>query len=109
MATRNANNTIAFGTDNFGAPISMYSIDGGADISAETNPGEAMEAFIETMQMKGTVIAIGTTAADGAFRVAIENSAWTAADLQTALRALGATVGANSYDATGATAADFTF
>ena len=60
MATRNANNTIAFGTDNFGAPISMYSIDGGADISAETNPGEAMEAFIETMQMKGTVIAIDT-------------------------------------------------
>ena len=46
MATRNANNTIAFGTDNFGAPISMYSIDGGGDISAETNPCEAMEASI---------------------------------------------------------------
>ena len=109
MATRNANNTIAFGTDNFGAPISMFSIDGGADISAETNPGEAMEAIVETLQMKGTVIAIGATAADGAFRVAIENSAWTAADIQVAIRALGATVGANSYDATGATAADFTF
>lgn len=109
MATRNSNNTIAFGSDNYGAPIAMFTIDAGADISAEINPGEAMEAIIETIQLKGTLIAIGETAADGIFRVAVENSAWTAADLQAALQALGATVGSNNYDASGATAADFAF
>jgi hypothetical protein len=46
---------------------------------------------------------------NGAFRVAIENNTWTAADLEAALQGLGATVGTNNYDATGTTVADFTF
>ena len=45
----------------------------------------------------------------GAFRVMVHGSAWEAAALQTALQALGATVGANNYDASGATATGFTY
>ena len=45
----------------------------------------------------------------GAFRVMVHGTGWSASDLQTALQALGATVGANNYDASGATAADFTY
>ena len=39
----------------------------------------------------------------------VHGSAWTDSDLQTALQALGATVGANNYDASGATATAFTY
>jgi hypothetical protein len=109
MVARNPNNTIDFESQNFGAPVSFYTIDGGLTLAGETNPGEALEAIIETVQTKGTVVAIGTEDGAGAFRVAVENSGWTASDLQTALQALGATVGANNYDASGATAVDFTF
>ena len=39
----------------------------------------------------------------------LHGSAWTDSDLQTAIRDLGATVGANNYDASGATVAAFAF
>lgn len=109
MATRNPNNTIDFGSANFGAPISHYTIDGGATLASETNPGEALEAIIETIQMMGTVVAIGAEDGAGAFRVAVENSGWIAANLQTAIRALGTAVGTNSYNASLATAVDFAY
>ena len=108
MATRAANNTIDFGTDNWGAPITHFTIDGGASLANETNPGEAVEAIVETIQTYGTIVAMGTESS-GAFRVAVENASVSAADLQTALRALGSTVGANNYDASAATAAAFTY
>ena len=52
---------------------------------------------------------VGAEDGAGAFRVMLHGSAWTAGDLQTALQALGATVGANNYDASGATATGFTY
>lgn len=109
MVTRNPNNLVAFGKGNYGAPVTHYTIDAGADLTNETNPGEAMDFIVRVLALKGTILAIGATATDGAFRVAIENSDWTAADLQAAIRALGATVGANSYDASAATVAVFAY
>lgn len=108
MVTRNATNTIEFGTQEFGAPVSYFTIDTGASLAAETNPGEAVEAIVELIARKGTILAMGAEN-NGEFRVAIENNTWTASDLQTALQGLGATVGDNNYDASGATVADFTF
>jgi len=68
-----------------------------------------MEAIIETIGTKATILAVGAEDGAGAFRVMVHGTAWSASDLQTALQALGATVGANNYDASGATATDFTF
>tara|TARA_B100000579_G_C22802266_1_gene840566 strand:+ start:305 stop:640 length:336 start_codon:yes stop_codon:yes gene_type:complete len=109
MATRSANNLIAGGIQNHGAPIHYFVIDGGAAIAGETNPGEAMEAIVETIQQTGNIVEIGALDGPGTgqFRVGIENNGITAADLQTAIRALGASVGSGNYDASGATVADF--
>jgi NADPH:quinone reductase-like Zn-dependent oxidoreductase len=108
MVERNATNTIEFNTQEFGAPVSYFTIDTGASLANETNPGEAVEAIVELIARKGTILAMGTES-NGAFRVAIENNTWTQADLEAALQGLGATVGTNNYDATGATVADFVF
>ena len=111
MATRQANNLIAGGIQNWGATVSHYTIDASGNVAGETNPGEAMEAIVETIQQTGTIVEIGALDGPGAgqFRIAVENSSISAADLQTAIRALGATVGANNYDASAATVADFTY
>ena len=110
MVARNPNNLIAFGhTDGIAQDIEMFTIDGGATLAAETNPGEAMEKIIATIGTKATILAVGAEDGAGAFRVMCHGSAWSASDLQTALQALGASVGANGYDASGATASDFTY
>jgi len=106
MATRNSNNTIDFGTSNFGAPIAFYTISGGADLSSETNPGEAMESIIEAIQERGQVVAIGLQSG-GTFRVAVERSDWTDGSLTTKLQGLGAVVGTGSYDCSALTAVTF--
>ena len=50
MVARNPNNLISFGhTDGIAEDIHMFTIDGGATLANETNPGEAMEAIIETI------------------------------------------------------------
>lgn len=115
MVARNPNNTIDFGEYKGIAEdiecFTISAIDGSAgavDLTNETNPGEAVEAIMETIQTKTTVLAIGAQAS-GVFRVMVHGGAWTASDLQTALQALGATVGANSVDLSGTTAAAFTF
>ena len=110
MVARNPNNLISFGhTDGIAEDIAMFTIDGGATLATETNPGEAMEAIIETIGTKATILAVGAEDGAGAFRVMLHGSAWTDADMQTAIRDLGATVGSGSYDASGATVAAFTF
>ena len=110
MVARNPNNLIGFGHHNgIADDIEHFTIDGGATLANETNPGEAMEAIMETIGTKATILAVGAEDGNGAFRVMVHGSAWTDSDLQTALQALGATVGANNYDASGATAADFTY
>ena len=68
-----------------------------------------MEKIISTIGTKATILAVGAEDTAGAFRVMLHGSAWTDADMQTAIRALGATVGSGNYDATGATVAAFTF
>jgi hypothetical protein len=108
MVTRNSTNVLEFNTQNFGAPISFYSIDTGSSMAEETNPGEALEAIIELIGRQGTIVAVGAETA-GAFRVAIENSTWTASTLQTALQGLGATVGNNDYNASATTVTAFDF
>ena len=55
----------------------MYINDGGATLANETNPGEAMEAIIETIGTKATILAVG--AEDGAgVRVMVHGTAWSA-------------------------------
>mgnify|MGYP000518184176 CR=1 FL=1 len=60
MVARNPNNLIGFGhTAGIAEDIHMFTIDGGATLANETNPGEAMEAIIETIGTKATILAVG--------------------------------------------------
>jgi len=90
MATRNPANVIEFGKFNYGATITSWTITAAADVSAEVNPGEEMEAILECVAQKGTIIGLSDHATGGTvFSVAVENSSWAdAAQLQTALQAL---------------------
>ena len=88
MATRNPANEIEFGKVNFGAPVTVFAIAGATGADGEVAPGEDMEAFVEAVQMKGTVLGMGEFAT-GAFNVYVENSSWTAGDLETAVQAIG--------------------
>ena len=106
MVTRNSTNTLEFNTQNFGAPVSFYTINTGSSLATELNPGEAVESIVELIGREGTLLAVGAES-NGTFRVVVENSTWTAATLQTALQGLGATVGTNDYDCSTTTVADF--
>lgn len=88
MATRNPANVIEFGVVNFGAPISVFAVANAAGVAAETAPGEDLERFVEVVAQMGTVIGLGSESG-GAFNVYVENSAWTAGALQTAVQAIG--------------------
>ena len=90
MATRNPANVIEFGKFNYGATMTDFVITAAADVSAEVNPGEEMEAILECVAQKGTIIGLSDHATGGTvFSVAVENSSWAdAAQLQTALQAL---------------------
>ena len=99
MATRNPANVIEFGKVNFGAPISVFAISGATGIDAQVAPGEDLENFVEAVQQKGTVIGLGAESGGG-FNLYMENSSWTAADMETAIQALGGTLaGASVADA----------
>ena len=64
---------------------------------------------METVGTKTTILGVGAEDGNGAFRIMVQGSLWTPADLQTAIRNLGSTVGTNNYNASGATVASFTF
>lgn len=91
----------------FGAPtLAYFTVTPGEDLQSDVGvPDTALEAIVETIQTKATTFIIGAIGATD-FRVACEPSAWSAADLQTAIRALGTV---NGDDLTGATVATFTF
>ena len=92
-----------FGT----ATLKMFTVDVNVDLTGEVGqPNTALEAVVQTIQTKATTFVIGGVDAANGFRVACEPSAWTAADLQAAIRALGTV---NSHDLTGTTVADFAF
>jgi hypothetical protein len=88
MATRNPANVIQFNVGNFGAPISVYLIGNAAGADTQVAPGEDLEAFVEAVQKRGVIVAIGAYNA-GTFRIYVENTAWTAATLETAAQAVG--------------------
>ena len=91
-----------FGT----ATLKMFTIDPDNDLTGEVGAANtALEAIVQTIQTKATTFLIGEIASGG-FRVACEPSAWTAADLEAAIQALGTV---NSKNLAGASVADFTF
>lgn len=92
---------------NSGASLKMFTVDPNVDLTGEVGlPNTALEAVVQTIQTKATTFIIGTVHATDGFRVACEPSAWSAADLQAAVQALGTVNGKNL---SGATVADFTF
>jgi|TARA_B110000093_G_scaffold177683_1_gene215057 hypothetical protein len=94
MATRNPANEIEFGKFNYGATMTSYTVTAAADVSAEVNPGEEMEAILESIAQRGTIIGLSAHSTGGTvFTVVVEGSSWAdAAAVQTALQALALTV-----------------
>ena len=88
MATRNPANEIEFGKVNFGAPISVFAVAGATGVDSQVAPGEDLEAFVEAVSLRGTVIGLGAESG-GAFNVYVENNSWTAAALEAAAQATG--------------------
>jgi hypothetical protein len=91
------------------------------DISNELDANEAVEAIVKTVQRDCTIIAYQVEAAGGQISLAVEgtdsvaatygtagNQTWAAA-LQTAIQALGTSVGANTKDVSGSTVTDVGF
>lgn len=79
------------------------------DIRTEGQAGESIEAILFAILTKATIVYYQVeNAASGQISVMLEanGGGWTAATLQTAIRALGATVGANTIDVTGTTVTD---
>lgn len=88
MATRNPANEIQFGKVNFGAPVSVFAISGATGVDSQVAPGEDLEAALEVAAQRGTIIGLGTESG-GSFNLYVENSSWTASDLESALQATG--------------------
>ena len=94
MATRNPANEIEFGKFNYGATMTSYTVTAAADVSAQVNPGEEMEAILESIAQRGTIIGLSAHSTGGTvFTVVVEGSSWAdAAAVQSALQALALTV-----------------
>lgn len=91
-----------FGT----ATLKMFTITPGVDLSGEVGAANtALEAVVQTVQIKATTFLIGAVGATD-IRVACEPSAWTAGDLEAAIQALGTV---NGKDLSGASVTDFVF
>ena len=110
MVERSTNNLNAFGhTNGIAQDVEMFTIDAGATLANETNPGEAMDAITKCIEEFSNIIAVGAEDCAGGFRIMLHGGKWTAASLQTALQALGTSVGTNGYNMSGATVADYAF
>jgi hypothetical protein len=82
------------------------------DMSGEGGVSEAWEAIYKAIAVKGTPVLFQyESGSSGAASWGVETggAGWTAADLQTAIRALGTAVGANSVDVSGTTVTDVGF
>jgi hypothetical protein len=83
-----------------GPKLDFFKIATGVDIRLEGDHDEAVEIILQAIQQLGTVACYqvqGTSA--GNMSVAVyATEDWKAATMQTAIRALGATVGTNSID-----------
>jgi hypothetical protein len=85
------------------------------DLQAEVDTGDSVEAILKAVQASvvssvqygGEILAYQVQDdAYGQVSVMVAGSNWTSATLQTAIRALGATVGNNSVDVSGSTVTD---
>ena len=91
-------------TDNFaGAEVQFFHItivqsdSSVLDLRSELDFNETMHNLIRTIMERGTILYQRIdNAATGRIDVTMERSGWTAATLQTAIRAMGDTVGVNS-------------
>jgi hypothetical protein len=89
MATRNPANVIEFGKFNYGATVTVYTVSGATGADSQVAPGEDMEKLVEAIQMRGTLIGLGSFNA-GSFDVAVENSSWDdAAAVEAAIQGVG--------------------
>ena len=82
------------------------------DMSGEGGVNEAWEAIYKTIATKATPVLFQYEAgASGvaSWGIELNGASWIAADLQTAIRALGADVGANSVDVSGTTVTNVGF
>ena len=98
-ATTNANAVII--ATGIAGPITAYKITTlgvTANLAAELGTGGAVESMLRTIAVNGTVLAyqVDTDSATSQLSVLTERSSDTAATLQTAIRALGANIGAAS-------------
>ena len=92
MATRNPANVIEFGKVNFGATTHLHLAQLVLiQVTVKIRKSPAV-------QQKGTVIGLGSESG-GAFNLYMENSSWTAADMETAVQALGGTLAGASVAA----------
>jgi hypothetical protein len=79
------------------------------DIRAEGQAGESIEEILFTILTKATITYFqveNTTSGQISLMLEGDGGGWTAADIQTAIRALGASVGTNTIDVTGTTVTD---
>ncbi len=65
MATRNPANVIAWGTWNYGATMTSFTVTADADVSGEVNPGEEMEKVMEALTQHGTWMGLSDHATGG--------------------------------------------
>ena len=94
-------------TDNFQGPdvqffyITLITADGSSvlDVRTELGYDETLHNLQRTVLQRGTILYQRIeNAATGRLDVCMERSGWTAATLQTAIRAMGTTVGVNNKD-----------
>lgn len=91
--------------------ILLKDVSGNAtNVDADGDAGESLEIVLRTVLEKG-IISYYQIEASTPWQVSVmvERSAWTAAALQTAVRALGTTVGTNTLDVSGSTVTDVGF
>ena len=75
MVARAANNLIAFGhTNGIAEDVEMFTIDAGATLANETNPGEAMDFIVRTIEEKANILAVGAEDTNGGFRIMLHGS-----------------------------------
>lgn len=78
------------------------------DISNELDPKEMVEQVLNLLQAKISILAYQIEAAGGQISLMFEGE-YTAANIQTDVRALGTTVGTNNIDVSGSTVTDVGF
>lgn len=82
------------------------------DMSGEGGVNEAWTAIYNAISTKATPVLFqyesGSSGA-ASWGIEMDGAGWTAGDLQTAIRALGATVGANNVDVSGTTVTNVGF